>query len=42
LRRAAVVAAGKVRSDREHTEDLMAYYADLVAAKRAGQGLKAA
>ncbi|MGH6615563.1 glycosyltransferase [Sphingomonas sp.] len=42
VRRAAVVAAGKVRSDREHTEELMAYYADLVAAKRAGPALKAA
>lgn len=37
LRRAACVAAGKVRSDREHTIELMAYYADLVAAKRAGR-----
>lgn len=36
LRRAARIAAGKVRSDREHTEELMAYYAGLVAAKRAG------
>jgi alpha-1,6-mannosyltransferase len=42
LRRAAVIAAGKVRSDREHTEELMAYYAGLVAAKRVGQVLKAA
>ena len=36
LRRAARVAAGRVRSDREHTEDLMAYYAGLVAARRGG------
>ncbi|MGY4395196.1 alpha-1,6-mannosyltransferase [Sphingomonas sp. UYAg733] len=42
LRRAAVIAAGKVRSDREHTEELMAYYAGLVAAKRAERALKAA
>ena len=42
LRRAAVIAAGKVRSDREHTEELMAYYAGLVAAKRVGRVLKAA
>lgn len=35
LRRAAVVAAGQVRTDREHTVDLMAYYATQVAAKRA-------
>ena len=34
LRRAAVVAARQVRSDREHTVDLMAYYATQVAAKR--------
>ena len=33
LRRAAIVAAGKVRSDREHTVELMDYYAGLVAAK---------
>ena len=33
LRRAAVVAAAQVRTDREHTVDLMAYYADQVAAK---------
>ncbi|MEN2787655.1 glycosyltransferase [Sphingomonas qilianensis] len=37
LRRAARVAADRVRSDREHTEDLMAYYAGLVAAKKAGR-----
>ena len=37
LRRAARVAADRVRSDREHTEDLMTYYAGLVAAKRAGK-----
>lgn len=41
LRRAARLAAGRVRSDREHTEDLMRYYAGLVAAKRGG-GLAAA
>jgi alpha-1,6-mannosyltransferase len=35
LRRAANVAAGKVRSDREHTVELMDYYARLVAARRA-------
>jgi len=35
LRRAARVAADRVRSDREHTEDLMTYYTGLVAAKRA-------
>ncbi|MEO5866293.1 MAG: glycosyltransferase [Sphingomonas sp.] len=35
LRRAAVAAADRVRSDREHTVELMAYYAGLVAAKRA-------
>ena len=39
LRRAAIIAAGKVRSDREHTVELMDYYAGLVAAKRsAGAG----
>lgn len=37
LRRAAKVAAGKVRSDREHTVELMAYYAELVAARREGR-----
>jgi alpha-1,6-mannosyltransferase len=42
LRRAANVAAAKVRSDREHTVDLMDYYAGLVAAKRAGRLLNAA
>jgi len=35
LRQAARVAAGKVRTDREHTIDLMDYYAGLIAAKRA-------
>ncbi len=36
LRRAAIVAAGKVRTDVEHTRELMAYYEGLVAgAKRA-------
>jgi len=38
LRRAAIVAAGKVRSDREHTVELMDYYARLVEAKRAARG----
>lgn len=33
LRRAATVAAGRVRSDREHTIELMDYYAAAVAAK---------
>lgn len=34
LRRAATVAADKVRSDREHTVELMAYYEGLVAQRR--------
>ena len=34
LRRAASVAATRVRCDREHAVELMAYYASLVAAKR--------
>ncbi len=34
LRRAAAVAATRVRSDREHLVELMAYYERLVAAKR--------
>ena len=34
LRRAASVAATRVRCDREHAVELMAYYATLVAAKR--------
>ncbi len=34
LRRAAIVAAGKVRTDVEHTRDLMAYYEALVAGER--------
>lgn len=34
LRRAATVAATRVRSDREHCEELMAYYECLVATKR--------
>jgi alpha-1,6-mannosyltransferase len=38
LRRAAHVAAGKVRSDREHTIELMDYYARLVAARRDARG----
>jgi alpha-1,6-mannosyltransferase len=33
LRRAAVAAAGRVRSDREHAAELMRYYEGLVAAK---------
>ena len=33
LRKAAVVAAGRVRTDREHTIDLMNYYADRIAEK---------
>lgn len=36
LRKAAVVAASRVRTDREHTVDLMNYYADRIAEK-AGQ-----
>jgi alpha-1,6-mannosyltransferase len=36
LRRAATVAADKVRSDREHTVELMAYYEELVAKRRRG------
>jgi alpha-1,6-mannosyltransferase len=35
LRRAAIVAAGQVRTDREHTVDLMAYYASQLTARRA-------
>lgn len=35
LRRAAVVAAGKVRTDVEHTRDLMAYYQSLIDQRRA-------
>lgn len=34
LRRAAIVAAAKVRTDVEHTRDLMAYYEGLVAGAR--------
>jgi alpha-1,6-mannosyltransferase len=30
------VAAGKVRSDRDHTVELMAYYEGLLAARRGG------
>ena len=37
LRRAAVAAAGRVRSDREHAAELMRYYEGLIAAK-AGSG----
>jgi alpha-1,6-mannosyltransferase len=36
LRKAAIVAAGRVRTDREHTVDLMNYYANRIAQK-AGQ-----
>lgn len=36
LRRAALVAAEKVRSDRDHTIELMAYYQRLVDARRGG------
>ena len=36
LRRAAAVAAGKVRSDREHAVDLIDYYTGLVARRRSG------
>ena len=35
LRRAAVTAAGRVRSDREHTVELMDYYEGQIARKRA-------
>ncbi len=35
LRRAAVAAAGRVRSDREHTAELIDYYAARIAEKRA-------
>ncbi|MES2043895.1 MAG: glycosyltransferase [Pseudomonadota bacterium] len=35
LRRAAITAAGRVRSDREHTVDLMAYYENQIALQRA-------
>lgn len=34
LRRAAIVAAGKVRTDVEHTRDLMAYYQTLIPGER--------
>jgi len=37
LRRAAVAAAGRVRSDREHTVELMDYYAARLAEKRAAR-----
>lgn len=36
LRAAARVAAGKVRSDRDHAAELMAYYGGLLAARRGG------
>jgi alpha-1,6-mannosyltransferase len=42
LRRAAILAAAKVRTDREHTIDLMDYYGDLVAVKRGGRAVNAA
>lgn len=42
LRRAAVVAADRVRTDREHTIDLMAYYAAQIAGKRAWRAWRAA
>jgi alpha-1,6-mannosyltransferase len=35
VRRAATLAAGRVRTDREHVEDLLGYYDRLVTAKRA-------
>ena len=35
IRRAAVVAAGRVRTDREHVEELLGYYGRLIEAKRA-------
>jgi alpha-1,6-mannosyltransferase len=41
LRKAAIVAAGRVRTDREHAVDLMAYYQSLIDA-RDGTGLSAA
>ena len=41
LRRAAAVAATRVRSDREHCEELMAYYERLVATKRTGGAIAA-
>jgi alpha-1,6-mannosyltransferase len=41
LRKAAIVAAGRVRTDREHAEDLMAYYQSLIDA-RDGTGVSAA
>ena len=37
LRRAAEIAAGRVRSDREHVVELMAYYEGLVARGRVSQ-----
>ncbi|MDO7843992.1 glycosyltransferase [Sphingomonas immobilis] len=42
LRRAARIAAAKVRSDSEHTVELMDYYQGLVDAKRRGHLLNAA
>ena len=42
LRRAVLVAAGKVRSDRDHAVELMDYYQGLVDAKRNGALLKVA
>ncbi|WP_404372792.1 glycosyltransferase [Sphingomonas sp. MMS24-J45] len=42
LRRAALVAAGKVRSDRDHAVELMDYYQAQVDLKRSGKRLRAA
>lgn len=42
LRRAALVAAGKVRSDRDHAIELMEYYQAQVDLKRLGKPLRAA
>lgn len=42
LRRAVLVAAGKVRSDRDHAIELMDYYQAQVDFKRAGKPLRAA
>jgi len=36
LRKAAIVAAGRVRTDREHTADLIDYYQGLIDGKRTG------
>jgi alpha-1,6-mannosyltransferase len=42
LRRAAVLASERVRTDREHTVELMDYYAELVADKRQAGRIRAA